>query len=118
MYANRPDLTAQLVQALSGDDRRSLESASYVLTELILLGAVPEAGAFDTVRRMARSIDPRVRKNAIRSLILFERAEPMKDLLDEALRDSDPGVAATARYVDESLRAAVAQKYFGIELGE
>ena len=40
----------------------------------------------------------------------------MRDLLDEALQDTDPGVAAAARWVEESLRAATAQKYFGIDL--
>jgi hypothetical protein len=83
---------------------------------LILIGAVPEEEAFHVVRRLAQSIDPRVRRNAIRALLLFERAGPMRDLLEEALRDSDRGVVLAAREVEQSLRAATARKYFGIDL--
>jgi len=85
-------------------------------TELILVGAVPEDEAFAKVKSLSRSIDPRVRRNAVRALVLFEPRGAMRDLLDEALQDADPGVAETARRVDESLRAATAEKYFGIDL--
>jgi WD40 repeat protein/serine/threonine protein kinase len=116
VYRQQPQAWGPLVAALDGDDRRSVEAASHVLTELVLVGAVPQAEAFTTVKRLSRSIDPRVRRNAVRALVLFERRGAMRDLLDEALQDADPGVAATARWVDESLRAATAQKYFGIDL--
>ncbi len=116
VYRDEPRAWETLVAALEGDDRRSVEAASHVLTELILVGAVPEDEAFAKVKSLSRSIDPRVRRNAVRALVLFERRGAMRDLLDEALQDADPGVAETARRVDESLRAATAEKYFGIDL--
>jgi WD40 repeat protein/serine/threonine protein kinase len=116
VYSDQPRAWGPLVAALDGDDRRSVEAASHVLTELILVGAVPEAQAFTVVKRLSRSIDPRVRRNAVRALVLFERRGAMRDLLDEALQDTDPGVTAAASWVEESLRAATAQKYFGIDL--
>ncbi len=116
VYRGQPESWKPLMAALDSDDRRSVEAASHVLTELILVGAVPEADAFSTVKRLSRSIDPRVRRNAVRALVLFERRGAMRELLDEALQDSDPGVAATASKVDESLRAATAEKYFGIDI--
>jgi WD40 repeat protein len=116
VYRGQPESWRPLMAALDSDDRRSVEAASHVLTELILVGAVPEADAFSTVKRLSRSIDPRVRRNAVRALVLFERRGAMRELLDEALQDSDPGVATTARKVDESLRAATAEKYFGIDI--
>jgi hypothetical protein len=96
----------QLLAALDGDDPRALEAASSVLTELLCTGAVREEEAFERVRGLAGSIDPEVRRNAARALVLFEEEEPARELLAAALADADPSVAAAAREVREALDAA------------
>jgi HEAT repeat protein len=93
----------QLLAALDGDDPRALEAASSVLTELLCTGAVREEEAFERVRGLAVSIDPAVRRHAVRALVLFEEEEPVRELLAAGLSDSDPGVAAAAREVRDIL---------------
>jgi hypothetical protein len=92
---------------------RRVEAASYVLTELVALGHIPEAEAFPVVRQMCRSIDPRVRANAVRAVMLFEPTGPAHELLDEVLEDSDPEVAAAAGQTRGIIRGAKVQELFG-----
>ena len=104
-----------LVEALDGDEMRGVEGASYVLTELIARGAIDEAQAFDTVRTLCRSIDPRVRRNAVRALVLFERTGLALELLNETLTDTDPEVVAAAEWAQETMRNAKIQQVFGAD---
>jgi hypothetical protein len=108
-----PRASENLIRHLSGDDPRGVEAGSYVLIELIVHRAIPESVAFQTVRRHCRSIDPRVRRNAVRALILFESSGPAGDLLREALEDANADVAASARWVRDTLRSARIQELFG-----
>jgi hypothetical protein len=106
----------KLVAALSSDDGKPLEAASFVLPELIVAGALDEAEAFAVLSRLVYSIDPRVRRNAMRTLILFDHTGPAGDLLKEGLRDTDQTVVQTAHDIRNALRAATAKKYFAIDL--
>jgi WD40 repeat protein/serine/threonine protein kinase len=108
-----PGAAESLVHILDGNDPRGVEAGSYVLTELIVGGVIAEPAAFQTVRRHCRSIDPRVRRNAVKALILFESSGPAGELLLEALSDSDPGVAETAQWTKDTLRSATIQELFG-----
>jgi WD40 repeat protein len=103
----------RLVAAL--DDPRStrVEAASFVLRELIVSGAIPADDAFETVRRLAASVDPRVRAQAVRALVLFERRGPAARVLEQALEDSEPEVRRTAEETAVSLREAKLQELFG-----
>jgi WD40 repeat protein/serine/threonine protein kinase len=112
-HSPSPSAAPILLDALNGDEIRGTEAASYVLTELIATGAIDEVGAFDTVRRLCRNIDPRVRRNAVRSLVLFERTGVAGELLDEALVDVDPEVAREAERSQEIMRNAKIQQVFG-----
>jgi vesicle coat complex subunit len=94
---------------------RGVEGASYVLTELIARGAIDEGRAFDAVRTLCRSIDPRVRRNAVRALVLFERTGPALEVLNEVLTDTDPEVAAAAERAQETMRKAKIQQVFGAD---
>jgi WD40 repeat protein len=102
-----------LRDALRGDEMRGVEAASFVLTELISTGAIEEAQSFETVRRLCRSIDPRVRRNAVRSLVLFESTGPARQLLDEALEDSDVEVSLAAERTLTMIRTMKIQQIFG-----
>ncbi|MCJ7755430.1 MAG: HEAT repeat domain-containing protein, partial [Thermoanaerobaculales bacterium] len=104
-----------LVEALNSDEMRGVEGASYVLTELIARGAIDEAQAFGAVRTLCRSIDPRVRRNAVRALVLFERTGPALELLNEVLTDTDPEVVAAAERAQETMRNAKIQQVFGAD---
>ncbi len=115
-YQHAGEARAPLVTSLTSGGSASVEAASFVLRELIVGGAVPEPDAFAVVHRLAQSIDPRVRRNAVRALILFENGGPPRTLLEEALLDPDRGVVRAARETREALRAATAQKFFGIDL--
>ncbi len=70
------------------------------------LGVIPEDEAFETVRRFCQNIDPLVRRNAVRALVLFEEEDPMREVLEGALDDSDEGVAQAAREVRDTLERA------------
>jgi len=102
-----------LVEGLESDDRRLVEGASYVLTELIALGALDEAEAFASVRRLCRNIDPQVRQNAVRALVHFERRGAAREVLDEALEDSDPEVRSVAERTRETIVSAKMYELFG-----
>ncbi len=115
VHSESPTATQILVEALDGDEMRGVEGASYVLTEMIARGAIDEARAFETVRMLCRNIDPRVRRNAVRSLVLFERTGVARELLDEALTDADPAVVAAAERARENLRNAKIQQVFGAD---
>ncbi len=115
VHGTSPSAVQILVEALDGDEMRAVEGASYVLTELIARGAIDEARAFDTVRMLCRSIDPRVRSNAVRSLVLFERTGVAGELLEEALIDGDPEVVAAAEWARETMRNAKIQEVFGAD---
>ena len=84
-----------------------------MLRELIVSGAIPEGDAFETVRRLTASVDPRVRAQAVRALVLFERRGPAARVLEQALEDSEPEVRRTAEETAVSLREAKLQELFG-----
>jgi hypothetical protein len=102
-----------LIASLESEELRNVEGASFVLTELIAIGAIDEASAFDQVWRLCRNIDPRVRRNSVRALVLFERKGPSRDLLDEVLQDSDPDVIQAAERTRDTLRSAKTYELFG-----
>jgi hypothetical protein len=95
-----------LLPALEGEDRRAAEAASSVLTELVCFGVIKEDEAFERVRRLCQNIDPLVRRNAVKTLILFEDKKPLREVLDGALDDSDEDVVAAAREVRDTLERA------------
>jgi HEAT repeat protein len=95
-----------LVEALGGDDEQAVEAASWVLLELICRGALPEDEAFERVRRLSQHIDPAVRRNAVRAIVVFEEKAAMVEVLDAALADSDPEVAAAAEEARRTLDRA------------
>jgi len=115
-YMRIPRATEALLGAVRGDDLRAQEAATFVLGELVASGAIPEAEAFPLVKRLASSIKPQVRRHALRALLVFERQGPVRKLLDDALEDPDPAVAATADEVTKILRSAKIEKFFGIEV--
>jgi WD40 repeat protein/serine/threonine protein kinase len=102
-----------LLDALTGDETKGVEGASFVLTELICVGAIDDESAFETVRRMGRNIDPRVRRNAVRALVLFENKGPARAVLNDALEDNDPEVVAAAEKVQATLESAKLNELFG-----
>ena len=112
-YSDRPSAFEVLLAALRGEELRSAEAASYALTELVAAGAIDEASAFETVSRLCRSIDPGIRRNAVRALVLFEPTGPARDLLDEALADRDPEVVRAAESTRAMIRSAKIQRFFG-----
>jgi HEAT repeat protein len=83
------------------------------LTELIAIGAIDEASAFEKVRVLCRNIDPRVRRNAVRALVHFERRGAAREVLDEALEDTDPDVREAAERTRDIVRSAKMQEFFG-----
>jgi WD40 repeat protein/serine/threonine protein kinase/HEAT repeat protein len=102
-----------LVEGLDSEDWRLVEGSSYVLTELIAVGAIDEASAFEKVRKLSRNIDPKVRRNSIRALVHFERRGPAREVLDEALEDTDPEVRAVAERTRDTIRSAKMYELFG-----
>jgi HEAT repeat protein len=102
-----------LVEGLESDEGRVVEGASYVLTELIAVGAIDEASAFEKVRVLCRNIDPRVRRNSVRALVLFERKGAARELMDEVLEDNDPEVRAAAERIRDTIRSAKTFELFG-----
>ena len=113
VHGGEADGIEMLLASLDSADSRAVEGASSVLTELICVGAVEEQLAFETVRRLCRNIDPRVRKNAVRALILFERSGPAKLVLDEALDDTNPEVVEAAEKTRDGLRSVQINTLFG-----
>jgi WD40 repeat protein/serine/threonine protein kinase len=103
----------KLVESLDSEEGRVVEGASYVLSELISIGAIDEPTAFEKVRALSRNIDPRVRRNAIRALVHFERRGAVREVLDGALEDSDPEVRAAAERTREIANRAKAFELFG-----
>ena len=67
---------------------------------------IKEDEAFETVRKLCQNIDPEVRRNAVRALVLFEDKKPLREVLDGALDDSDAEVVAAAREVRDTLERA------------
>jgi len=102
-----------LVEGLDSEEGRIVEGSSYVLTELVALGEISQESAFETVRRLCRNIDPRVRRNSVRALVLFERKGAARDLMDEVLEDSDAEVRQAAERTRETLRSAKMYELFG-----
>ncbi len=103
VYGSDDHGAAVLFKALEGDDRRGVEAAASVLTDLMCLGVINEDEAFETARRFCQNIDPEVRRNAVRTLVLFEYEKPVRELLEGALDDSDAEVAAAAREVRDTI---------------
>ncbi len=106
VYGDDDHGASVLLGALEGEDRRGVEAAASVLTELMCLGVIKEDEAFETVRRFCQNIDPEVRRNAVRALVLFEDKKPVREALESALDDSDSAVAEAARVVRETLERA------------
>ena len=106
VYGGESHGESKLLKALESDERREVEAASSVLTELICFGVIEEDQAFDVVRRFCQNIDPMVRRNAVRTLVLFEDTKPVREVLGNALDDSDGGVVAAARGVRETFERA------------
>ncbi len=102
-----------LVDGLSSEQGRVVEGSSYVLTELVALGAVDQESAFETVRLLCRNIDPRVRRNSVRALVLFERKGAARELMDEILQDSDAEVRLAAERTRDTIRSAKMYELFG-----
>jgi len=113
VHGGGPDEIGALRAALAGDEMKGVEAASFVLTELICAGAGDDRSAFETVRGMCRNIDPRVRRNAVRALVLFENKGPVREELNDALDDNDPEVAAAAEKVQATLKSAKLNELFG-----
>jgi WD40 repeat protein/serine/threonine protein kinase/Tfp pilus assembly protein PilF len=103
----------EIVEGLDSEEGRVVEGASYVLNELISIGAIDEASAFKRVRVLCRNIDPRVRRNAVRALVHFERKGAAREVLDEVLEDRDPEVRAAAERTRDIVRSAKAVELFG-----
>ena len=104
------DLRSPLSRAARGG---MWKAASSVLIELISSGKIPEGEAFELIEQFSRNIDPRVRRNAVRALILFENKGPARDVLNDALEDSDPEVVDVAERTKEMLRIGKANQVFG-----
>ncbi len=102
-----------LIAALESGEGRNVEAASSVLIELISSGKIAEGEAFELIEQFSRNIDPRVRRNAVRALILFENKGPARDVLNDALEDSDPEVVDVAERTKEMLRIGKANQVFG-----
>jgi WD40 repeat protein/serine/threonine protein kinase len=102
-----------LLAGLDSEDGRMVEGTSYVLTELIAIGAIDEASAFEKVRVLCRNIDPRVRRNAVRALVHFERRGAAREVLEEVLEDTDPDVREVAERTRDTIRSAKMQELFG-----
>jgi WD40 repeat protein/serine/threonine protein kinase len=102
-----------LLEALDSEQGRKVEGASYVLTELIVFGAIGEDVAFEKVRALCRNIDPRVRRNSVRAMVLFERRGAARELMEEILEDSDPEVREAAELTHNTLRSAKMNELFG-----
>jgi hypothetical protein len=113
VHGSEPSGYEHLLDALTGDETKGVEAASFVLTELICVGAIDDESAFETVRRMGRNIDPRVRRNAVRALVLFENKGPVREVLNDALEDSDPEVVSVAEKVQATLKSAKLNELFG-----
>jgi WD40 repeat protein len=113
VHGGDPGGIGALRAALAGDELKGVEAASFVLTELICVGAIDDESAFETVRQMCRNIDPRVRRNAVRALVLFENKGPVRGELKDALDDNDPEVAAAAEMVQATLKSAKINELFG-----
>jgi len=116
IHSGDRDLATALVEAVEGDDLRSVEAGSYVLIELIAGGVVPRPQVFPTIRRLSRSIEPGTRRNAVRTLVLFEDAGPPRRLLEEAFGDSSEEVALAARQVRDNLRDRRIHRLFGFSV--
>jgi hypothetical protein len=58
------------------------------------------------VRRFSQNIDPLVRRNAVRALVLFEDEKPVQEVLESALGDSDDAVVEAARGVRDTIESA------------
>jgi len=113
VHGGEADGIEALINGLDSADSRAVEGASYVLTELICVGAIEEQSAFDTIRRLCRNIDPRVRRNSVKALILFERSGSAKLVLDEALDDTNPEVVEAAEKIRAGLRSVQINTLFG-----
>jgi hypothetical protein len=113
VHGGEADGLEVLLGSLDSTDSRAVEGSSFVLTELICVASIEEQSAFDTVRRLCRNIDPRVRENAVKALILFERSGPAKLVLDEALEDTSPEVVEAAEKTRAGLRSVQISTLFG-----
>ena len=63
--------------------------------------------------RVSKNIDPRVRRNSVRAMVLFERRGAARELMDEILQDSDPEVRQAAELTHNTLRSAKLHELFG-----
>ncbi len=107
IYGEDENAVPSLLAALESEDMDRVEAATFVLTELICIDAISETDAFGTVRRFCQNIDPKVRRNAVRALVLFEDVKPVREVLDSALDDSDQSVVDAARGVRDAMENAL-----------
>ena len=59
------------------------------------------------VRGFCQNIDPMVRRNAVKALVLFEDRKPVREVLEAALDDSDQSVVDAARSVRDAMENAI-----------
>jgi WD40 repeat protein len=102
-----------LVDALRSDELRAVEAASFVIGELVSKGHLGEEEAFEVIRTLSRNIDPMVRRNAVKSLILFKNEGAVRDVLNDTLEDSDPDVVKAAELTREAMRTGRIKELFG-----
>ena len=107
IYGEDENAVPSLMAALESEDMDRVEAATFVLTELICIDAISEAEAFETVRRFCQNIDPNVRRNAVRALVLFDDRKPVREALEGALDDSDQRVVDAARRVRDAMENAI-----------
>ncbi len=112
IYSGKDEAHEALMEALGGDDRRGVEAASYVLTELITAGVIREQEAFERVRALSSNIDPKVRRNAARALVLFSYEGAVREVLNDVLEDSDPAVVEAAESTRDMMRDARVTDFF------
>jgi WD40 repeat protein/serine/threonine protein kinase len=112
VYSGDDEAIDALMTALDGEERRGVEAASYVLTELVAIGAIREREAFERVRSLISNIDPKVRRNAARGLVLFRYEGAAREVMRDALEDSEPLVVEAAERTRDMMRDARVTDYF------
>ncbi len=112
-YGAQSNGIEMLLDALESDEPRAVEGASFVLTELMCSGSIEDQSALDMIRQLAGDPDPRVRLSAVKALVLFESSGSAKTVLERALEDKDPDVAAAAEKVRRALRSERIDELFG-----
>jgi WD40 repeat protein len=113
VYGDDQESRERLASALQGDELRAAEAASFVIGELVAKGLLGEEEAFEVIRTLSRNIDPMVRRNAVKSLILYKNEGIVREVLNDALEDSDPDVVKAAEVTREAMRTGRIKELFG-----